>query len=396
MTPVTPASVGQPATPAEAAEGGIGVAAAIGRTPSAAALPSDAKSEAGDKADFAARSGATPHTALPESFTVAPLPLASMPSAVPGDQVASGPVPALPGRAPATSSDRHDAAATAAAVAPASDALPAAIAAGVTAPETVRALVPDNLPGGALPADPSVAAAVDAGGASPALAPAAPHAQSPGATLALPPLLGSLSQRPLSLTLGLQSARDAGGGVFGGDDRGRYAPLSATSEAGNVAAATTLGGPGEIAALASPAAAPAIAATPTAAGTISDQVAGQLVRLISSGSRDMVMRLHPPELGDLTVRVAVSGRDVSAWFASPQSQVQSAISAALGQLQTNLGDAGYNLSGAWVGADASSAHQQRTNPPAPLPPRIPVTASPVGLSAPTASRPSVSGLNLYV
>jgi flagellar hook-length control protein FliK len=110
----------------------------------------------------------------------------------------------------------------------------------------------------------------------------------------------------------------------------------------------------------------------------------------------VTMRLHPPELGDLTMRVAVNGRDVSAWFASPQPQVQAAISAALGQLQTDLGGAGYNLAGAWVGGDTSGARQQGwNNSPA---------ASQVGASlaaaaaAPAAavSQPSSSGLNIYV
>ena len=134
----------------------------------------------------------------------------------------------------------------------------------------------------------------------------------------------------------------------------------------------------------------------SSADTIADQVAGQLARMASNGSGEMVMRLHPPELGDLTVRVAVSGRDVAAWFASPQPQVQSAISAAIGQLQTNLGNAGYNLNGAWVGADASSARQQQNSSlPASPAPRAPLVAV-AALPAASASRSASSGLNIYV
>ena len=104
------------------------------------------------------------------------------------------------------------------------------------------------------------------------------------------------------------------------------------------------------------------------------------------------MRLHPPELGDLTVRVAVSGRDVSAWFTSPQPQVQSAISAAIGQLQTNLGNAGYNLNGAWVGGDASNARQQSTSLPAPPAPRAIAAAAAIrGCSAPPPPGPPRRG-----
>jgi flagellar hook-length control protein FliK len=110
----------------------------------------------------------------------------------------------------------------------------------------------------------------------------------------------------------------------------------------------------------------------------------------------MVMRLHPPELGDLTIRVTVSGHDVSAWFTSPQPEVQNAISAAIGQLQTDLGTAGYNLNGAWVGADASGAQQQSAQAPTPLPLRTPSTAASLALPAAVASRPAASGLNIYV
>ena len=117
--------------------------------------------------------------------------------------------------------------------------------------------------------------------------------------------------------------------------------------------------------------------------------------MVSNGSREMVLRLHPPELGDLTVRIAVSGRDVSAWFASPQPQVQSAISAAIGQLQTNLGNAGYNLNGAWVGGDASGGRQQQAALPASPGIGAPLAAA-SALPATAVSRSASSGLNIYV
>ena len=162
-------------------------------------------------------------------------------------------------------------------------------------------------------------------------------------------------------------------------------------------AAATVSGSGDTASAASATTtAVSSVADPGASGTISDQVATQLVQLVSSGSHDMVMRLHPPELGDLTVRVAISGRDVSAWFTSPQPQVQSAVSDAIGQLQTNLADAGYNLSGAWVGADASGGRQQGSNLPASPPARAPVAVNAVDPPATVGFRPAASGLNVYV
>jgi flagellar hook-length control protein FliK len=133
-----------------------------------------------------------------------------------------------------------------------------------------------------------------------------------------------------------------------------------------------------------------------ASDQLADQISGQLVRMVSSGPQEMVMRLHPPELGDLTLRVAINGRDVTAWFGSPQPQIQLAINDALGQLQTSLGNAGYSLNGAWVGADAAGTGQQRQNSPAAaLPPRTdaPRTAPITGTAA---SQPQTSGMSIYV
>ncbi len=72
----------------------------------------------------------------------------------------------------------------------------------------------------------------------------------------------------------------------------------------------------------------------------------------AAGNCDVVLHLHPAELGDVSVRVTVSGRDVSAWFNSAQPHVEQAIGGSIGHLQSSLASAGYNLSGAWVGGDA--------------------------------------------
>jgi hypothetical protein len=180
------------------------------------------------------------------------------------------------------------------------------------------------------------------------------------------------------------------------DDRGRLQPFRTAFDGGiapTAAVAAPAAGaeapPGAV--TTSPAPAPELASP----GGVSDQVAAHLVRLVSSGSRDMVMRLRPPELGDVTVRVAVTGRDVSAWFASPQPQVQNAITAAIGQLQTTLGDAGYNLSGAWVGGGAADAQQERSSPPTPAASRVLSAAAAIPSGA-AAQIPAASGLNIYV
>jgi flagellar hook-length control protein FliK len=234
--------------------------------------------------------------------------------------------------------------------------------------------------------------AIDAGSPlSSALAP------SPSASQVTSSLLASLSPSLPSMGAGQPSTGGAFGAPFGAQTRDRFAPVGAMTDATSTGAAAALDSVGGTAALAAaPTVTPGSVADASVGGAISDQVAGHLVRLVSSGSSDMVMRLHPPELGDLTIRVTVSGHDVSAWFTSPQPEVQNAISAAIGQLQTDLGTAGYNLNGAWVGADASGAQQQSAQAPTPLPLRTPSTAASLALPAAVASRPAASGLNIYV
>jgi flagellar hook-length control protein FliK len=124
-------------------------------------------------------------------------------------------------------------------------------------------------------------------------------------------------------------------------------------------------------------------------------LSGDVARLLASSSREAVLRLSPPELGEVTVRVAVSGRDVSAWFGTPLPSVQQTISLAIGQLQTDLGNAGYTLNGAWVGADASGSGSEGTGAFVSAPAR-PAGASQDGPAAVSAALPSASGVSIYV
>jgi flagellar hook-length control protein FliK len=136
-----------------------------------------------------------------------------------------------------------------------------------------------------------------------------------------------------------------------GDARG----LSAGPAAATTAVAATVGGtaaPVAAAPLATPLA--AAAAPDSATAGLADQVASRLVGTLAAGRLEVVLRLHPPELGELNVRLQVSGREVAAWFDSPVPQVQLAVSQGMAQLQASLATAGYNLNGAWIGGDAWS------------------------------------------
>lgn len=89
-------------------------------------------------------------------------------------------------------------------------------------------------------------------------------------------------------------------------------------------------------------------------GAFATAVAQRVIGMIANGHQEATLQLQPPQLGDLTVRVSVQGHDVSTWFSAPQAPVQLAVSQALDQLRADLAGAGFNLAGAWVGADAST------------------------------------------
>ncbi len=138
--------------------------------------------------------------------------------------------------------------------------------------------------------------------------------------------------------------------------------------------------------------APAPDAAPAA---LSEQLFRHVMGSIENGAREVVLRLHPSGLGDLTIRLAVSGREVSAWFATPQTQVQQAISEAIGQLHSTLGNAGYTLAGAWIGNDASNQRAPREQLSAPSPARQAVANAPLELPSTTPISSSSTGVSVY-
>jgi flagellar hook-length control protein FliK len=142
-----------------------------------------------------------------------------------------------------------------------------------------------------------------------------------------------------------------------------------------------------------------IAAPVVSADSLKDWLAVPLAGLVASSRREMAVRLHPPDLGELTVRVAVNGHDVSAWFETPQPQVQQIITDAIAQLQNDLGTAGYNLTGAWIGTGSSG----RDTPERAAPLRVASgrALASGGLASGSTARggtaiPSGSGVSIYV
>lgn len=194
------------------------------------------------------------------------------------------------------------------------------------------------IPGGATPSGDSALSV-----SPPSLAGQPPATLSAVAGVAAPSVLSAAafdsSDRPP--TRG--GADDGGGGAaFGG-------PAAAPSVAAAAAASVSIASPD-----ASGSAAAAATATAPDGGSsgILDQVAARLTGMLAAGRLEVVLRLYPPDLGELSVRMQVDGRDVTAWFETPLPQVQQALSQGMEQLQAGLANAGFSLNDAWVGGDA--------------------------------------------
>jgi flagellar hook-length control protein FliK len=188
-----------------------------------------------------------------------------------------------------------------------------------------------------------------------------------------------------------------GSGTRDFSDSGREGQAAAAAAFSGVAAAGTTGpaaGGGDGPSVGPAPASGAGAGADGGAGNVATQLSGQVLRLLANSGHEAVVRLYPADLGEVTVRVAVSGRDVSAWFGASQPAVQQSISAGLGQLQADLGNAGYSLNNAWVGADASGYGSRGNNAAPPSPFAAATQAAPV---TPVAAAPSSSsGVNIYV
>lgn len=174
-------------------------------------------------------------------------------------------------------------------------------------------------------------------------------------------------------------------------DNGNPTPISSVHALAAPSAAANTALPGGPAAGGSSS---ATVATP-ASIEISQQLARHVMRSIENGIHEIVLRLRPSELGDLTVRLAVTGHEVSAWFATQQAQAQQVIGEAIGQLQGNLGNAGYTLVGAWVGNDGTSQSDRRERPPA-LPPSRQADSAARELAPAMPISSSNMGVSIYV
>jgi len=87
------------------------------------------------------------------------------------------------------------------------------------------------------------------------------------------------------------------------------------------------------------------------------QVSDRLNWMIGQGLQQADIRLNPPELGSLEIRIKVQGDQASVHFTSPHGVVRDAIDAAMPRLREMLEHSGLNLAN--VNVSSQSAGQQQ-------------------------------------
>ena len=109
-----------------------------------------------------------------------------------------------------------------------------------------------------------------------------------------------------------------------------------------------------------------------------DEAFGQrLVWHLGRGQTGVRIRVNPPELGHVEVRLTVHQDQASVHFSAPSPQVREAVEAALPRLREMLAETGIQLADAGVSAQDSGGHGDPRDP------------APARTFAPGGSSPSV-------
>lgn len=167
-----------------------------------------------------------------------------------------------------------------------------------------------------------------------------------------------------SFTAALERA-DAGGAAHAGAAKDP-SPSDVSSERAGATANTGTGAPAFAAAIgqlqhdAAPATPPAPAPAPPAQppvdhGAIVDQVLRGVNVHVADGQSEVRLRLVPEQLGDVTVKLVVSGGAVDASMTAHSADAQSALAGAQSQLAKTLADAGLKLQSFTVALAGGSA-----------------------------------------
>ncbi len=123
------------------------------------------------------------------------------------------------------------------------------------------------------------------------------------------------------------------------------APVHASASHGMPVASTDLRSP------AMPTAVREVAA-PVQSSGFADAFSRQIVWMADKDAQIAELRINPPELGPVEVRLTISGDEASAQFVSPHAEVRAAIESSLVRLRESLADAGIALGEAFVSAES--------------------------------------------
>jgi flagellar hook-length control protein FliK len=93
--------------------------------------------------------------------------------------------------------------------------------------------------------------------------------------------------------------------------------------------------------------------------TFADDVGGRVAWMVKHGQQTAELRVDPPQLGPLEVRLTVSGDQANLTLLSPHAAVRDALQASLPRLQEMLLGSGVELGSVHVGSEASREGTQR-------------------------------------
>jgi len=91
---------------------------------------------------------------------------------------------------------------------------------------------------------------------------------------------------------------------------------------------------------------------PVASPEFAHDFSQQVVWIADKDAQIAELRLNPPELGPIAVRLTVTGDEASAQFVSPHSEVRAAIESSLVRLRESMAQAGIELGEAFVSSES--------------------------------------------
>lgn len=120
--------------------------------------------------------------------------------------------------------------------------------------------------------------------------------------------------------------------------------------------------PAQSATASAPAAAPAALEARVGTPGWNTELGQKIVWMIGDKHQVAELRVNPPELGPLDIKLTFDGQKTSALFTSPHSAVREAVEAALPRLREVLADSGIELGNASVTADSPRDDQAFAQP----------------------------------